>query len=339
MPFISVVVPVYNIGDRLSYCLDSLLLQSYQDFEVLLIDDGSSDNSPVICDGYCVKDDRVRVIHKDNEGVSVARNTGIGHARGEYIFFVDCDDYVEQDYLSSFVRCMEDYPGYENIWCGFRTVSDYNKSVIENVCYDSGTELSFSSRLEIMTLHEKWLDASVCNKAFKRAVLNEYGIRMEKGLSLGEDLLFNFQYLDALENDKILVINRPLYNYTRIGSESLDNKYYPDMLGIYSHVNAGMLRYLQKWDVNAGELKKYNRACFYKMEAVLKNTFHQSNKSSLWKKLRYNGKIMRSGLFREYFRQIKEELHPIYRIAYSSGFYPLVMLAGKAGALKNRRMG
>lgn len=339
MPFISIVVPVYNVGDRLYFCLESLLSQSYTDFEVLLIDDGSSDNSPAVCDEFCAKDSRIKAIHKKNEGVSVARNTGIDHARGEYVFFVDCDDYVEQDYLSSFVSCMEAYPEYENIWCGFRTVSDYNKSVIQNV-YDSlDEELSFSSRGEIMTLHEKWLDASVCNKAFKKEILDVYKIRMEKGLSLGEDLLFNFEYLDALETDGILVINRPLYNYTRIGSESLDNKYYPDMLGIYSHVNAGMLHYLKKWDVTPGEMKKYNKACFYKMEVVLKNTFHQSNKEPLWKKLRYNGKIMRSGQFRNYFRQMKEELHPMYRAAYSSGLYPLVMLAGKAGAIKNKRMG
>lgn len=339
MPFISVVVPVYNVGDRLSYCLDSLLSQTYADFEVLLIDDGSTDDSPAVCDRYCQKDHRIKAIHKQNEGVSIARNTGIDHACGQYVFFVDCDDYVEEDYLSSFVSCMQAHHGFAHIWCGFRTVSDYSKSVIQNICYDDREELSFSSRDEIMTLHEKWLDASVCNKAFQKKVLDAHHIRMEKGLSLGEDLLFNFHYLDALHDDKILVINRPLYNYTRIGSESLDHKYYPDMLDIYSHVNTGMLHYLQKWAVNTGEMKKYYRACFYKMEVVLKNTFHKSNKASLWKKLRYNGKIMRSEAFQDYFRQIKKELHPMYRIAYSSGFYPLVMLAGRAGAFKNKRMG
>ena len=99
MPSISVIIPVYNSESTLHQCVDSVLSQDYKDFEVLLIDDGSKDNSPAICDEYGEKDNRVKVFHKQNGGVSSARNLGLDNAKGDWITFVDSDDYVEPNYL------------------------------------------------------------------------------------------------------------------------------------------------------------------------------------------------------------------------------------------------
>ena len=96
---ISVIVPIYNVEPYLHRCVDSLLLQTYQDFELILIDDGSTDNCGMICDEYAALDDRIRVIHKLNGGLSDARNVGLEIATGEYIAFVDSDDWVARDYL------------------------------------------------------------------------------------------------------------------------------------------------------------------------------------------------------------------------------------------------
>lgn len=101
-PTISVIVPVYNTEQYLHRCIDSVLAQTYQDFELLLIDDGSKDSSGAICDEYAVGDSRVKVFHKENGGVSSARNVGLDHARGEWITFVDSDDYIEENFLKSF---------------------------------------------------------------------------------------------------------------------------------------------------------------------------------------------------------------------------------------------
>ena len=95
-PKISVIVPVYNTEKYLRRCIDSVLAQTYQDFELLLIDDGSKDSSGAICDEYAAKDARVRVFHKENGGVSSARNLGLDNARGEWVTFVDSDDYIEK---------------------------------------------------------------------------------------------------------------------------------------------------------------------------------------------------------------------------------------------------
>ena len=99
IPKISVIIPVYNTEKYLRRCIDSVLAQTYQDFELLLIDDGSKDSSGAICDEYASQDTRVRVFHKENGGVSSARNLGLDHARGEWITFVDADDWMADDML------------------------------------------------------------------------------------------------------------------------------------------------------------------------------------------------------------------------------------------------
>ena len=99
MPKISVIVPVYNTEKYLNRCIDSILAQTFTDFELLLIDDGSTDCSGKICDEYAAKDSRVRVFHKENGGVSSARNMGLDNAQGEWITFVDSDDWVHEDFL------------------------------------------------------------------------------------------------------------------------------------------------------------------------------------------------------------------------------------------------
>ena len=103
MPLVSVIVPVYKVENVSHYCIDSILNQTFMDFELILIDDGSPDNSGKICDEYAKIDSRVKVVHKENEGVSAARNAGLELAKGKYICFVDSDDYIQRDYLERLI--------------------------------------------------------------------------------------------------------------------------------------------------------------------------------------------------------------------------------------------
>lgn len=126
-PKISCIVPVYNVEKYLRRCVDSILNQTFTDFELILVDDGSLDNSPAICDEYAVKDSRIKVIHKVNGGVSSARNVGLDVAKGEWICFVDSDDLIEADYMqkmyeaainnnSDFIMCgIQQIAGYETL--------------------------------------------------------------------------------------------------------------------------------------------------------------------------------------------------------------------------------
>lgn len=105
---VSLIVPVYNVAQYLRQCLDSIISQSYKNLEIILIDDGSIDGSEFICDEYCKIDTRVKVIHQCNQGISGARNTGIDNASGDYLIFVDSDDYVDSDFIGTLLKCVQD---------------------------------------------------------------------------------------------------------------------------------------------------------------------------------------------------------------------------------------
>ena len=119
-PAISIIVPVYNAEKYLRRCIDSILSQSLTDFELILIDDGSTDRSPLICDEYATRDKRIRLIHKKNDGVSAARNDGIDIAQGEFITFVDSDDWVDEVYLYTLLQ----YKQYDIVFFSHRLIFD-----------------------------------------------------------------------------------------------------------------------------------------------------------------------------------------------------------------------
>lgn len=321
---ISVIVPVYNVEKVLYHCIDSILNQIFNDFELILVDDGSTDNSGRICDEYAGKDTRAKVIHKQNGGVSSARNAGIEAAKGEYICFVDSDDYLESNYLKELVETKKKYPDFDNVWCGFQTVEDYNGKNKEAVIAKNDTGNSCYSLEDIMILHERWLDASPCNKLFNKRVVVNNNIKFPEDLSLGEDLLFNFEYLDSTKG-KIVVINQPLYNYIRDGKESLDNKYYPNLLEIYRRLNSETEKYAQKWELSEEQLSKMYNSFFFRLENVLRNTFNKKNKESFRQKLKYNNEILNSNDFQESMKKMDAFIHPLYSFAYKKRKYLLVM--------------
>ena len=126
-PLISIIIPVYKVEEYLDYCVKSIINQEFKDFEIILIDDGSPDNCPAICDEWAHKDNRIRVIHKENGGLSDARNYGIDTAKGEYVWFVDSDDWIAEDSLKSIVYGCEKYPQADAIAVQIIEIRDGNK--------------------------------------------------------------------------------------------------------------------------------------------------------------------------------------------------------------------
>ena len=331
---ISIVVPVYCSEKHLSYCIKSILAQRYSNFELLLIDDGSPDGSGRICDQYAQQDARVQVLHKSNGGVSSARNAGIEMAKGDYILFVDSDDYIEPDYISAMVSEATDASDYGHIWCCFQTVTGYQyENAVPNVRSDERC-LVFD-RAQIMTLHEMWLDTGPCNKLYRRSVLVDHNIRFSEDLSLGEDWLFNLAYLDAVSTTKILVITRPLYNYVRTGKESLDEGYRADMLEIYRRLNKECHSYLDRWNVSSEQMQIFYNSKFYSYEKVLRNTLRAPDKSKQGM-YNWNSQFMRSHEFQEILRKRDCWIHPLYLSAYRLGSYRLIALLDQVQGLKNR---
>lgn len=186
MPIISVIVPVYNVSQHIRTCLDSILFQTYSNFEVLLIDDGSKDDSGAICDEYAQSDSRVRVFHKVNGGVSSARNVGIDNARGEWLTFIDSDDYIEQDYFPEVWS--QDIDMYVQNWRVFGGGNAPFEQINNQLVNNEALPL-FMAQYGHMDLFRM-----VAAKFVKRDIIVREKIRFQSQFVLGEDTLFFLEY-------------------------------------------------------------------------------------------------------------------------------------------------
>lgn len=191
MPLISVIIPVYNTAKYLRRCLDSVLAQSFENFELILVDDCSRDESGAICEEYAAKDHRISIIHhQGNQGVSAARNHGIDTAQGDYISFIDSDDWVETNYLKDFTYNLTTTANPELLT---QDVTQINEKG-ETVYYGGRTSLSFSVA-----------------KMFSRSLIEEQQLRFPVGIKTAEDTLFMIDYMNCV--DRILYIPQCNYHY------------------------------------------------------------------------------------------------------------------------------
>lgn len=211
-PRLSVIIPVYNTGQFLPACLDSLLSQSFQDFEVLLVDDGSSDGSGVICDEYAQKDNRVKVYHKDNGGVSSARNLGLDNLCGEWVYFVDSDDEIIPGGLQTMVDCISD--DVDVVLAGYERYDEQG-----NLAYsiDERVVTLLSKQESVETLYEKhgkyydfltygWI------RLLRNSIIQKFHVRFNTELANKEDTLFLMQYI-LRSNGITRFTTTPVYKY------------------------------------------------------------------------------------------------------------------------------
>lgn len=212
MPVFSVIVPVYNAEKYLKKCIESILNQTFTDFELILVNDGSQDRSRDICDEYAKKDSRISVIHKKNSGVSSARNAGIDIAKGEYISFIDSDDYVEKNYLHELYNTNVDM-----VICNMKYI---NKNFKSHYTLQSEKYGQFNVDKEIIKeiIKNRYI-SSACSKSYKREIIEENKIRFNTNISLGEDTMFVVDYIRYIED--IYISNAIVYNYIDYGVESL----------------------------------------------------------------------------------------------------------------------
>lgn len=207
-PKISVIVPVYNAEKTLRRCVDSILHQSFTDYELLLVDDGSTDNSPEICDKYALQDTRIKVHHQQNTGVSAARNAGIEYAQGEWIMFVDSDDYIDSGgYLVDFQQYNADVVIGGVSLCG----KDHTNSEIvspENSQFVERGEFK-DSLLPFMT--KTYMRAPWC-KLFRRSIIDDNNLRFDTEIHYAEDYLFNLQFLAVSQSLQFITTVDYIYN-------------------------------------------------------------------------------------------------------------------------------
>ena len=201
MPIFSIIVPVYNTEQFLDKCVSSILAQTYNDFELILVDDGSPDSCPQICDKYARSDSRIKVLHKKNGGVSSARNLGISVARGTYIWFIDSDDYIEPFSLQRLFEVQNSYNAELYVFNN-RSVCELSTENIN----DFFRKYYFTYALGF----EPW------NKLYKRDVIIENHLQFDTQEKIGEDLLFNINYYKAIFSNglkDIYFIGEDYYHY------------------------------------------------------------------------------------------------------------------------------
>lgn len=214
-PKISVIVPVYKVEQYLPRCIDSILAQTFTDFELLLIDDGSPDNSGKICDEYAKKDERIRVFHKENGGVSSARNLGLDKARGEWIAFVDSDDILFPDSLSIYNK--EATSNVCDLYIyGFTICFSQDKSLQK----ESGVEYISDSIEVIKSLLRYKRQPTLWNKLYKASLIGK--LRFDSSLKVGEDMIFNIKYISQC--NCIKTCNDIVYCYRINQSSTMQQK-------------------------------------------------------------------------------------------------------------------
>lgn len=240
---ISIIIPVYNVEKYLSECLDSILAQTYTDYEVILVDDGSSDCSGAICDEYAKKEARIQVIHQENAGVSVARNNGIKQARGEWITFVDSDDWLDSDFLAAFQ--LDD--DAEMSVTGLRYIRCPERVEMKTWNFEEKS-IFLSKDFEDIAKNNLLEYGTVCCKVYKKQVLDEYNIRFDKNISYHEDHLLLLQYLQHI--DKVSMHRAVGYNYRiTYSGQSLSSKMHPwDKLNHAAEAMFGELKRLPYFD-------------------------------------------------------------------------------------------
>ena len=205
-PLISIIVPVYNVETYLAKCVDSILAQTYTNLEIFLVNDGSSDCCGKLCDEYAKEDKRIKVIHKKNGGLSGARNVAIDVTTGEFITFIDSDDYVTDDYIMTLYSLIEKYECKVSIAL-YNTFVEGSKPKVVNRVYREDCQTNIKA-IEEMFYQEKYDTASWAK--LYHSSLFATGIRYPKGI-VYEDLATT--YLLIFQSDKVAFCNRRIYNY------------------------------------------------------------------------------------------------------------------------------
>ena len=285
---ISVIGPVFNAQNTIRKCLDSFVSQTFSDWELLLIDDGSPDESGRICDEYAAREPRIRVIHKENSGVSSARQTGLDAAEGKYIIHADPDDWVEPNMLEELytISAAEDAD---------MVICDWFVEIQGKTEYRCQQPKSLQASVVLNNLFDGTLHGSCCNKLIKRSCIDLYGARFPEGINYCEDVCFNVQLL--IHDIKVAYLNKAFYHYVQL-SGSITNHYTLDSLETQ---------------------KKYVAFLESKLP---RNSFPVISSKEFVKKLAFRNAILNNEEFKHLYPEIivSHEVRWITRIMYNLAF-------------------
>lgn len=235
-PLITVIVPVYNTGAYIKKCIDSITSQTYDNIEIILVDDGSTDSSPEICDTLAASDSRIKVFHKENGGVSEARNFALDRMSGEYVSFIDGDDFVADDYIECLFNALSENNA-DISTCGHYRI-EIDGTLKQIFKFDENPDkVIINSGKDAITqmFYGQTLSASSCCKLYKRSIFNNLRY---PGYIMGEDTFVAYYALKAAKN--VVHTNRALYYYVQHSASVTNNKAnyikFYDYVKLYDHI-------------------------------------------------------------------------------------------------------
>ncbi len=247
-PFLTIVVPVYQVEKYLERCIDSILNQNYQDYEIILVDDGSTDRSPEICDEYAEKFEQIQVVHKENGGLSDARNTGIALAKGKYIYFIDSDDWLDSSCFEQVMPLLEDR-SYDLVCFGRQFVKSEHERLQQVAESEIHSVTGYDAYLEMMK--QGWVTGFATDKIYKVNLFREHHIEFPVGRYY-EDLGVLYRIL--LNSNQVLLTNQIFYYYFVDNPDAItaswNEKKVRDMFEFYKDVHHSkiVLKRLQESD-------------------------------------------------------------------------------------------
>lgn len=291
---ISIIIPVYNTEKYLHRCLDSILNSTCDDFEVILINDGSTDRSPGICEEYSAKDSRIKVIHQKNQGVSAARNRGISQCRGEWIIFVDSDDYISPGFLSMVAQ--EKYKNTDLLLFDFVKSTENHKSPeqpVKSLIFGARRMPELLKRILVPRRLSRTGNAdfrSPCARAYKKSIIDQYSIRFSPDIAIGEDLLFNMEY--QLRARSCVYTPMPVYVYD-IHTGSATHGFRPGLMKNHARLQAGLKELLIKCRMFSALETEYYSYSLENMTYVLIHEIFNPGNPAPYKTKRRQCAIMR----------------------------------------------
>lgn len=255
-PDVSIIIPVYNADKYLSASMQNVLNQTYHNIEVILIDDGSTDSSGQICDEYAKQDQRIKVLHQENSGVSTARNNGIRNATGKYIMFLDVDDGIDNDLLEDNLSLLLQYDADLLIYCFRYYYPDkeiFSDNILQDSFWGSGEEFFRNRLIEIIDhelLHAPW------NKLISRKLLIDNSILFDTRYSIYEDITFSVKLCNAAR--KIYVNPKAYYTYNIWTQGTLRTKFWDNNFDAASELYRNAIMYCDSFDDNEPQVARFN---------------------------------------------------------------------------------
>lgn len=316
---ITIIIPAYNAEKYIGKCLKAVKSQTYNNFEVIIVDDGSQDKTVSICEEYAEDDNHIRVIKSEHRGVSRARNVGLEAATGELVSFFDADDYPEENLLREYAEAFEMWEHTVSfVSCGMYWENLYDRLVPqEKHILEAGRGYKEGNRYliqnhDISMLSWNQLFNFVTNKCYYKSVIDNNSIRFNEEVNIAEDILFNLDYLKVTDSF-IGVINKPLYHYVKHGDTSLSSSYYVGAIEHVCHSFENLLDYISKQPGVSEEDTAVIKS-IYLMDWVSRlSMLMGDNNSELGKKERY--KICNEELKKEKFKALLRDSFKSHKIS------------------------